>query len=89
MSNILSFQPESADPDPVEKGVFSMQRCLIYQEANNVLRTSTETVRALRRLRQSLMNCDICPVIEQCELREDFNLQVDQVIAEINEEWGW
>jgi hypothetical protein len=89
MSDYWRFQLESADPDPVDEKVFSMQQCLIFQDANNVLRTSKDTLRALRSLRQSLLNCEICPAIKQCELRENFNVQVDLVIAEINEEWGW
>jgi len=89
MSEPNKFKSESADPDAVEKATFSMQHCPVNQYANNVLRSSKETRRALRRLRQILMNCDICPAIEQCDLREHFNMQVDQAIAQINEEWGW
>lgn len=89
MSDINNFKPETVDPDSVERASFSMQHCTVTQKANTVLRSGKETQRALRRLRQSLMNCDVCPAFEQCELREQFNLQVDQVIAEINEEWGW
>ena len=89
MSDWRSFQPDSADPDSDERIVFSMQHCLITQQTYNVMRSSKETQRALRRLRQSLLNCEICPAFEECELREQFNLQVDLVIAEINEEWGW
>ena len=89
MSELSSSKPKSADPDSAERAVFSMQHCLVTQQANNVLRSGKETQRALRRLRQSLLNCEICPAFEECELREQFNLQVDQVIAEINEEWGW
>ena len=89
MSELSSFKPKSADGDSAESAVFSMQHCLVTQQANNVLRSSKETQRALRRLRHSLLNCEICPAFEDCELREQFNLQVDLVIAEINEEWGW
>jgi hypothetical protein len=89
MSNLSSSNPKSADPDSTERAAFSMQHCLVTQQANNVLRSSNEIQRALRRLRQSLLNCEICPAFEECELREQFNLQVDMVIAEVNEEWGW
>jgi hypothetical protein len=89
MSELKNFKPESTDPDPVERAVFSMQLCRVSQQTNQVLRSSNETLHALRRLRQCLLNCDICPALEQCELREHFNLQIDLVIAEINEEWGW
>lgn len=89
MSGLRSFKPKSVDPDSAEREVFSMKHCLVTQQASNVLRSSKETQRALRHLRQSLLNCEICPVFEECEMREQFNLQVDLVIAEINEEWGW
>ena len=89
MSELSSSKSKLADPDSAERAVFSMQHCLVTQQANYVLRSSKETQRALRRLRQSLLNCEICPAFEECELREQFNLQVDLVIAEINEEWGW
>ena len=89
MSELSSFKPKSADSDSAERAVFSLQNCLVTQLANHVLRSSKETQRALRRLRQSLLNCEICPAFEDCELREQFNLQVDLVIAEINDEWGW
>ncbi len=89
MSELSSSKSKLADPDSAERAVFSMQHCLVTQQANNVLRSSKETQRALRRLRQSLLNCEICPAFEECELREQFNLQVDLVMAEINEEWGW
>jgi hypothetical protein len=89
MNDFPRFLPDSDDRHKAENGVFSMQHCFIQQEANDVLKTSRVTLRALRRLRQSLLNCEICPEIEQCELRENFNAQIDLVIAEINEEWGW
>lgn len=89
MSDSNSPKPESTDQNSVERAVFSMQHCPVTQQANNVLRSTKETRRALRRLRQSLMNCDRCSAIEHCELRDHFNMQVDQAIAQINEEWGW
>jgi len=89
MSELSGDKPKSADGDSAERAVFSMQHCLVTQQANNVLRSSKETQRALRSLRQSLLNCETCSAYEECELREEFNLQVDIVIAEINDEWGW
>ncbi len=89
MSELSSSKPKSADSDSADRAAFSMQHCIVTQQANYVLRSSKETQRALHRLRQSLLDCEICPAFEECELREQFNLQVDLVIAEINEEWGW
>jgi hypothetical protein len=43
----------------------------------------------MRRLRRSLLNCSACPVYDQCEFLEQFNQQVDAVISELTETWGW
>jgi hypothetical protein len=82
-----SHKPAEIDLSDVE--AFSMQHCPIIQQANQVLRSSKETQRALRRFQESLMNCDVCLAIDRCELREHFNIQVDRAIAEVLEEWGW
>ena len=65
------------------------QHCPINEQANIALKSSNETRQAIRILRESLLNCSVCPHFHQCELQEEFNLQIDLVIAEINEEWGW
>ncbi len=89
MSDLRSIRPGNADPKSLERDEFTMQHCLVTQQTNKVLRSGKETQRALRHLRQSLLNCETCSIYEECELREQFNLQVDIVIADINEEWGW
>jgi hypothetical protein len=89
MSDFESNTPESEDSDSLELEAFSTGYCPVTQCAKNALLASKETQHALRQLRQSLLNCEICPAFKQCELREDFNLQIDIAIAEINEEWGW
>ena len=89
MSDLFNHPPDSNENDLPENEGLLMQHCIIQQDSNDVLITSKVVQRALRRLRQSLLNCEICPEIHQCELRESFNGQVNLVIAEINEEWGW
>lgn len=89
MNDAKRTKSESADPKSVKRDEFTMQHCLLTQHTNKVLRSGKETQQALRHLRQSLLNCETCSAYEECELREEFNLQVDIVIAEINEEWGW
>ena len=52
---------------------------------------------ALRRLRRSLLACQDCqglespglegPGLEGCPLRAEFNLTIDSLVAEINQEW--
>lgn len=63
--------------------------CPVEKHANAVLRSGRETIRAMRRLRRSLLNCSACPVYDQCEFLEQFNQQVDAVISELTETWGW
>ena len=89
MNDSNRFKLESADQESVERAALSMQHCPVTQQANNVVRSSKETRRALRQLRQNLMNCETCPAFGKCELREQFSIQVDQAITQINEEWGW
>ncbi|MFC1922776.1 hypothetical protein ACFLY4_05750 [Chloroflexota bacterium] len=89
MNEFNRFKRKSTNPESVERAAFSMRHCPITNLTNNVLRASKETQRALRQLRQSLMDCHVCTAYENCELREHLNMQVDQVISEINEEWGW
>jgi hypothetical protein len=89
MNNEEECIPGFIDPDDGEEAVYSMLHCPVKQYANNVTRSGKETLRGLRLLRKSLMNCEICSAFGQCQLREHFNMQVDQVIAQIVEEWGW
>ena len=89
MNDARRIKSDSADPLSVNKDEFTMQHCLLTQQTNKVLRSGKETQRALRHLRHRLLNCETCSVYGECELREEFNLQVDIVIAEINDEWGW
>jgi len=63
--------------------------CPVEKHANAVLRAGRESLRAMRRLRRSLLNCMACPVYDQCEFLEQFNQQVDAVISELAETWGW
>lgn len=72
-----------------EEAKMAMRHCPVARQANNVVRSSKETLRAIRRLRRSLLECQRCPAFVDCELREQFNQEVDVVIAEILDEWGW
>lgn len=89
MSSFESMTPDHIDFESEEKDSFSMQQCPVAEHANNALKSSKETRQAIRLLRHTLLNCDMCPLLSRCELREEFNVQIDLVIAEILEEWGW
>jgi hypothetical protein len=89
MNNLSSMNhyPEGSGHNEDES--LAKQQCPINEQANIALKSSKETRQAIRRLRESLLNCGVCPHFHKCELQEEFNLQIDLVIAEINEEWGW
>ena len=84
-----SFTPDQFEPDSNDEDLINIQHCPVREQATVAMKSSKETRRALRRLRETLLNCGICPAVNQCEFQEEFNLQIDMVIAEINEEWGW
>jgi hypothetical protein len=63
--------------------------CPVAMHFEAVMRSNEESLRALRRFRHSLMNCHVCYEFRNCEILEGFNLQIDSMIAEILEEWGW
>ena len=68
---------------------FSGNHCPVKEQADLTLKSSRETHQAIHKLREYMLNCGVCPHFHQCELQEDIALQIDLVIAEINEEWGW
>jgi hypothetical protein len=72
-----------------EQGSSVAQPCPVAIQAKEVLRSSEQTAKAMRLLRRTFMECEHCPEFGFCELREEFNRQVDIAIAELLEEWGW
>ena len=68
---------------------YPLKHCPIVLQARTVLQSSEETLQAMREFRRSLMECENCPAFSDCKLREQLNNQVDIVIAEIIDEWGW
>ena len=89
MNNFDDLNPDQTSSNPIEEESFAMQHSKVKEQAVFALKSCNETQRALQSLREALLNCGICPHFYQCELQEDFNLQIDMVIADINEEWGW
>lgn len=63
--------------------------CTIRTAGEQTLAACATTRSALQQLRDHLISCQICPAVDKCDLWEHFNLQVDQSIAEINDDWGW
>jgi hypothetical protein len=77
--NIKSCQPDWIPP---------VRFCPLEKHANSIIRSGRQIVYTMHRLRRSMRRCASCPANPSCDFREQFNQQVDAVIAEINEEWG-
>lgn len=89
MSSFDYLNPDQFEFDSNDEESIPRKDCPVKDQAKIALKSGKETKRALRSLRESLLRCDICPQYPQCEFQEEFNLQIDLVIADINEEWGW
>jgi hypothetical protein len=61
--------------------------CPVLRDTRRAAHSGQELLRALRRLRKSLLACQECPSLEGCPVRSEFNLTIDSLVAEINEEW--
>jgi hypothetical protein len=61
--------------------------CPVLKDTQRVVHSGEELLRALRRLRRDLLACQDCPSLDGCPLRAEFNLTIDALVAEINEEW--
>ena len=77
---------DELDSNPME---VSNPNCPFIMQFEVLLRSIEESLRILRRFQRNMMNCRICPELIYCELIEEMNLQIDTLIAEILEEWGW
>jgi hypothetical protein len=57
-------------------------------DAEQVVTTGQDFVKALRRLKRSLNACRACPLSEDCPILSNFNAQVVAAITQVNIEWG-
>jgi hypothetical protein len=62
--------------------------CPIKADAEKVVELGGETIKYLRRLRINMRKCQECSDNGNCPIQTEFNAAVDQVIQELNEEWG-
>ncbi|MGW8227034.1 MAG: hypothetical protein ACWGOY_14935 [Anaerolineales bacterium] len=76
-------------PGFLEETITINPACEIANLIEQVLHTCSATRDALSQLRETLISCSDCANVASCELREQFNLQVDQAVSMIIEEWGW
>ena len=62
--------------------------CPLSHYAEQARKAGVNLLRAMRQLQRSAAACPACPRQAGCCLREVFNAEIDELIAEINEEWA-
>jgi hypothetical protein len=65
-----------------------LARCPVKADAEQVVTTGQDFVKALRRLKRSLNACRTCPLAEDCPILSNLNAQVVAAITQVNIEWG-
>jgi hypothetical protein len=65
-----------------------LANCPVKADAEQVMTTGQDFVKALRRLKRSLNACRACPLSEDCPILSNFNAQVVAAITQVNIEWG-
>jgi len=63
------------------------QDCPVANQAEEVLETSQQLAKAMRRLRRMIRNCHICESAPVCPVMNEFNASFLEALAEITEEW--
>lgn len=62
--------------------------CPVYWQANQALNSTRRVAGMLRKLRRALRACRRCPAAQDCPVVQNFNLQLEDALAEIAEAWG-
>lgn len=85
------FEGSIFNDSPIESEISgsASKNCSISLAGDNALLACKNTCSALKELRESLIKCHDCPMLERCELPEHLNLLVDQAVSALSEEWGW
>jgi hypothetical protein len=68
-------------------GIHEYHDCPVRLETTKIQDLGKEMIKAFRRLRIGLARCEKCEYLESCQIRENFNQTVDQVVSEITEAW--
>ena len=66
----------------------SKENCPLKEDVKRVVGLGQEMASFMRRLRIKMRTCDSCLDRDGCVLQAEFNAAIDQVIQELNEEWG-
>lgn len=62
--------------------------CEIRDEVEKAVELGGQFVRSVRKLRRSLKACEKCADQDDCVFTREFMSMVNEVITEINHEWG-
>jgi hypothetical protein len=65
-----------------------MLDCPIKKDLEEATELGGEFSKQMKKVRKEIEACDKCEVRKTCKVRIDFNLMVDKIVAELNEEWG-
>jgi hypothetical protein len=63
--------------------------CLLQQCARQAARSGRNFQRDIRKLRRTQEHCKLCPLEHECATRMEFEELVEQVVSDVNQEWGW
>jgi hypothetical protein len=63
--------------------------CPLQQCARAAVHSGKNFHHAIRKLRRTQAHCKLCPVEHECTTRMEFEELVEQVVSDINQEWGW
>ena len=66
----------------------SRRSCPVKRDAQETARLGGQTLKAFRRMRRRMRYCPQCVEYDDCPLLAEFNATVEQVILELQEEWG-
>ena len=62
--------------------------CPIKSELEKATKLGNEFAKVMRKLRREIEVCDTCTKRGECDIREKFDRVVDEVITELNQDWG-
>lgn len=67
----------------------NLSRCPMRLDADFTLLAFNCSHCALKNIRENLIQCQVCPEFEDCELHKQINARVDRSLSALNESWGW
>jgi len=62
--------------------------CPIKQDLEKATKLGGEYSKIMRKLRREINICEACTKRSECSIRAKFDRVVDEVITELNRDWG-